>query len=90
VNKLDSAIEFISYYGESFLYVGTQTEQKVHSIWYETNKVNKRNVYIQGFKNGQQALANLSLANRDQCYDFLNIFDEKFSENIGVFCSNYC
>jgi hypothetical protein len=21
--------------------------------------------------------------------NFLNIFDEKFSENIGVFCSNY-
>jgi hypothetical protein len=26
---------------------------------------------------------------RDRCCDFLNIFDEKFSENIGVFCSNY-
>jgi hypothetical protein len=27
---------------------------------------------------------------RDRCYDFLNIFAEKFSENIGVFYSNYC
>jgi hypothetical protein len=27
---------------------------------------------------------------RDRCYDFLNIFAEKFSEKIGVFCSNYC
>jgi hypothetical protein len=26
----------------------------------------------------------------DRCYDFLNIFGEKFSENIGIFCSNYC
>jgi hypothetical protein len=26
----------------------------------------------------------------DRCYDFLNIFAEKFSENIDVFCSNYC
>jgi hypothetical protein len=26
--------------------------------------------------------------NRDRCYDFLNIFAEKFSEKIGVFCSN--
>jgi hypothetical protein len=25
----------------------------------------------------------------DQCYDFKNIFAEKFSENIGIFCSNY-
>jgi hypothetical protein len=25
----------------------------------------------------------------DRCYDFLNIFAENFSENIGVFCSNY-
>jgi hypothetical protein len=25
----------------------------------------------------------------DRCYDFENIFAEKFSENIGVFCSNY-
>jgi hypothetical protein len=27
---------------------------------------------------------------RDRCYDFLNIFAETFSKNIGVFCSNYC
>jgi hypothetical protein len=27
---------------------------------------------------------------RDRCYDFKNIFAEKFSENIGVFGSNYC
>jgi hypothetical protein len=27
--------------------------------------------------------------NRDQYNDFLNILAEKFSENIGVFCSNY-
>jgi hypothetical protein len=27
---------------------------------------------------------------RDRCYDFLNIFDEKFSKHFGVFCSNYC
>jgi hypothetical protein len=27
---------------------------------------------------------------RDRCYDFLNIFAEKFSANIGVFCLNYC
>jgi hypothetical protein len=26
----------------------------------------------------------------DRCYDFLNIFDEKFGKNFGVFCSNYC
>jgi hypothetical protein len=26
--------------------------------------------------------------NWDRCYDFLNIFAEKFSEKIGVFCSN--
>jgi hypothetical protein len=26
----------------------------------------------------------------DRCYDFLNIFAEKFSEKIGVFCINYC
>jgi hypothetical protein len=25
---------------------------------------------------------------RDRCYDFKNIFAEKFGENIGVFCSN--
>jgi hypothetical protein len=25
----------------------------------------------------------------DQCYDFLNIFAEKFSKHIGGFCSNY-
>jgi hypothetical protein len=29
-------------------------------------------------------------SHRDRCYDFLNIFAEKFSEKIGVFCSNYC
>jgi hypothetical protein len=27
---------------------------------------------------------------RDRCYDLKNIFAEKFSKNIGVFCSNYC
>jgi hypothetical protein len=27
---------------------------------------------------------------RDRCYDFLNIFAEKFSEPFCVFCSNYC
>jgi hypothetical protein len=26
----------------------------------------------------------------DRCYDFKNIFDEKLSEKIGVFCSNCC
>jgi hypothetical protein len=26
----------------------------------------------------------------DRCYYFLNIFAEKFSEKIGVFCSSYC
>jgi hypothetical protein len=26
----------------------------------------------------------------DRCYDFLNFFAEKFSEKIGVFCTNYC
>jgi hypothetical protein len=26
----------------------------------------------------------------DRFYDILNIFAEKFSEKIGVFCSNYC
>jgi hypothetical protein len=25
-----------------------------------------------------------------RCYDFKNIFTEKFGENIGIFCSNYC
>jgi hypothetical protein len=27
---------------------------------------------------------------RDRCNDFKNIFAEKFGQNIGVFCSNYC
>jgi hypothetical protein len=27
---------------------------------------------------------------RDRCYDFLNIFAEKFSEKFGVLGSNYC
>jgi hypothetical protein len=26
----------------------------------------------------------------DRCYDLKNIFTEKFSKNIRVFCSNYC
>jgi hypothetical protein len=26
----------------------------------------------------------------DRCYDFLNIFAEKFSGKIGIFCSSYC
>jgi hypothetical protein len=26
----------------------------------------------------------------DRCYDFKNIFAEKFGENIGVLFSNYC
>jgi hypothetical protein len=30
---------------------------------------------------------NASRVARDRCYDFLNIFDEKFSEKIGVFDS---
>jgi hypothetical protein len=32
----------------------------------------------------------LNSATRDRSYDFLIIFAEKFSENIGVFCSIYC
>jgi hypothetical protein len=30
-------------------------------------------------------LSSKSSVTRDRCYDFLNIFAEKFSENIGVF-----
>jgi hypothetical protein len=26
----------------------------------------------------------------DRCHDFKNILAERFSKNIGVFCSNYC
>jgi hypothetical protein len=39
---------------------------------------------------GKQNIGSISVLTRDRCYDFLNIFGEKFSENIGVFCSNYC
>jgi hypothetical protein len=27
---------------------------------------------------------------RDRCYDFLNIFAEKFSKKFAFFCKNYC
>jgi hypothetical protein len=30
------------------------------------------------------------IGSRDRCYDFKNIFPENFSQNIGMFFSNYC
>jgi hypothetical protein len=40
---------------------------------------------------GQATLKKLlSVSTWDRCYDFLNIFAEKFGKNIVIFCSNYC
>jgi hypothetical protein len=36
-------------------------------------------------RRSQRPLDSHARVTRDRCYDFLNIFAEKFSENIGVF-----
>jgi hypothetical protein len=40
-------------------------------------------MYVLGF-----GICRATNVTRDRCYDFKNIFAEKFSKNIGVFCSN--
>jgi hypothetical protein len=41
-------------------------------------------------KQGAEIPAKMSITiARDRCYDFLNIFAEKFGKNIGVFSTNY-
>jgi hypothetical protein len=48
----------------------------------------RSNIRLQTLQGGRELLRRLltaSLVTGDRCYDFLNIFAEKFSENFGVF-----
>jgi hypothetical protein len=42
------------------------------------------------FERAVSKVANVEFRNWDRCYDFKNIFAEKFSKFFWVFCSNYC
>jgi hypothetical protein len=42
-----------------------------------------------GFRYEQLAEERRNRVPKVRCYDFKNIFDKKFGENIGIFCSNY-
>jgi hypothetical protein len=51
-------------------------------------------LYMSNFKNKFKLQLHVDFQvhnkTKDRYYDFKNIFAKEFSENIGVFCSNYC
>jgi hypothetical protein len=63
-------------------YVTCAVEERSEKMFLNHQKMQKKNHRPKGRK--------MARSGTDVKYDFSNIFAKKFSENIGIFCSNYC